>query len=107
MTTEVTVKDGTESLMLQCSITIVSGGTVEWTRNGANINNSSSQHTVETNDSSSSLHIKNLTKSDEGNYQCIYDISGARFSSNQSVVSITGYPSNIYLSSIGHIKTVF
>ena len=94
--TEVIVKDGTESVMLLCSITVVSGGTVEWTRNGANINNSVPRHTVETDDSSSRLQIKNLTKNDEGSYQCVYDMSGANFSSNQAVVFITGYLSDIY-----------
>lgn len=96
-TTEVTVKNGTESLMLQCNVVIVSGGTVEWTRNGANINNSLPRHIVETDDSSSRLRINNLTKSDEGTYQCVYNISGALFSSNQTVVSITGYLSDIIL----------
>ena len=96
-TTEVTVKNGTESLMLLCNIIIVSGGTVKWTRNGANINNSLPRHIVETDDSSSTLHINNLTKSDEGTYQCVYNISGALFSSNQAVVSITGYLSDIII----------
>ena len=86
---EVTVKNGTESLMLQCSVTVVSGGTVKWTRNGANISNSL-RHVVETTDSSSSLLINNLTKSDEGTYRCIYEMNGAFFQSNQATVSIAG-----------------
>ena len=89
VTTEVTVKDGTEALMLLCNITIVSGGTVEWTKDGTSISYSA-RHTVETRDSSSRLQIKNLTKSDAGAYQCVYNMSGAIFYSNQSAVSITG-----------------
>ena len=97
VTTEVTVKNGTESLTLLCNIIIVSGGTVEWTRNGANINNSLQRHIVEIDNSNSTLHINNLTKSDEGTYQCVYNISGAFFSSNQAIVSITGHLSDIII----------
>ena len=86
---ELSVKNGTESMMLQCSVTILSGGTLEWTRNEAIIGNSL-RHIVETANSSSSLLIKNLTKSDEGTYQCIYEMNGASFHSNQANVSIAG-----------------
>ena len=90
VTTEVTVKDGTEASILLCNVTNVSGGMVEWIKDGTSISYSG-RHTVETIESSSRLQIKNLTKSDAGTYQCVYNMSGAVFYSSQSAVSVTGY----------------
>ena len=86
---EVVVKNGDESLILMCDIENGPGGVLQWTKDGTSIN-SSTRHIMETSNSGSSLQIRNLSKSDEGDYHCIYEISGVVFSSNQTTVSIIG-----------------
>jgi len=88
---EVVVENGNESLILMCDIVNGPGGpgALRWTKDGTSIN-SSTRHIMETSNSGSSLQIRNLSKSDEGDYHCIYEISGVVFSSNQTTVSIIG-----------------
>ena len=97
VTTEVIVKDGNESLTLMCDIMGLYGGTVQWTKDGSIISNSM-RHIVNTDDdSSSSLQIKNLTKTDEGSYQCVYELSGDSFTSNNATVSIKGFSQQLLM----------
>ena len=89
-TTEALVKKGNESLMLRCNVTGLSGGTIQWRKDGSIIDNSI-RHTVNSDVTSSILQINNLTKSDEGIYHCVYDHNGVIFNSSQAVVSIKGF----------------
>ena len=88
-TTEVVVESSNDSLTLMCNVMGLSGGTIQWRKDGSIIDDSA-RHTVNSDVTSSILQIKNLTKSDEGNYHCVYDHNGAIFNSNQAVVSIKG-----------------
>ena len=88
-TTEEVVVNGDESLMLTCNITGLSGGTIRWRKDGSIIDDDFTRHTVTSDATSSILQINNLTKSDEGNYHCVYDHNGVAFNSS-AVVSIKG-----------------
>ena len=87
--TEALVKKGNESLLLICNVTGLSGGTIQWRKDGSIIDDFT-RHTVTSDVTNSILQINNLTKSDEGNYHCVYDHNGAIFNSNQAIVSIKG-----------------
>ena len=84
------VKKGNESLMLTCNVTGLSGGTIQWRKDGSIIDDST-RHIVNSDATSSILQINNLTKSDKGNYSCVYNHNGVDFNSSQAVVSIKGF----------------
>ena len=89
-TTEALVVDDNESLLLTCNVMGLSGGTIQWRKDGSTTDNST-RRIVSSNATSSSLEINNLTKSDEGNYSCVYNHNGVDFNSSQVVVSIKGF----------------
>ena len=88
--TEEEIVNGNESLMLTCNVTGLSGGAMQWRKDGSIIDDYT-RRIVNSNTTSSSLQINNLTKSDEGNYSCVYNHSGVAFNSSQAVVSIKGF----------------
>ena len=90
-TTGALVVNGNETLMLTCSVMGLSGGTIQWRKDGSIIIDDSTRHTVNSNATSSILQINNLTKTDEGAYHCVYNHNGVAFNSSQAVVSIKGF----------------